>query len=143
MKTLHTARVIVMGGRNGRVESTSGCIRLPLSIYNGQSDASSKGTNPERLFGAAFAASFGALLQSIAEQLDIYLSRNFSVTSLVSLQKDDFQKLHLKLRLDCYIPNVTEAQATKLIYSAYDICPYSNALKDNVVITFNWLSDEE
>ena len=143
MKTLHTAKVIAMGGRNGRVKSVNGCIQLPLATYDHLGRGKREGTNPEQLFGAAYSACFGSLLELLAEQHEIELRPNFSVTSKVSLQRDATSKFHLKVALDCYLPDLTEAEATKLIYAANEICPYSNAMRDNVKIVFNWLSDEE
>lgn len=143
METLHTARVVAMGGRNGRVRSDNGCIRLPLSSFETIGERRREGTNSEQLFGAAYGSCFGALLEIVAQQKKIELSPDFSVTSIISLQRDDFGKHHLKIILDCYLPHVSEAEAAKLIHSANHICPYSNAIQNNVTVVFNWLSDDE
>lgn len=143
METLHTARVVAMGGRNGRVRSDNGCIRLPLSSFGTLGGEHREGANPEQLFGAAYGSCFGALIQLVAEQQKIELSPDFSVTSIVSLQRDNFKKFHLKVILDCYLPHITEAEAANLIHTAHHICPYSNAMQNNVTVIFNWLSDDE
>jgi|SRR5690625_387750 len=144
MKTIHTARVISVGGRNGRVRSTNGCIRLPLTAFTTGSKNHREGTtNPEELFGAAYSSCFGALLELVAEQQQLELSPNFHVSSRVNLQQDSTSKFHLEVFLDCYLPNISEADATRLIHSAHKICPYSNAIRDNVKITLNLLSNEE
>lgn len=142
MKTIHTARVISMGGRNGRVRSDNGHIRLPLSAFSTLSRNRREGTSPEQLFGAAYSACFGALLELVAEQQQIILQPNFYVTSHVSLQQDKANKYHLKISLDCYLPNISETEATQLIHKVHEMCPYSNALRNNVEIQFNLLADE-
>ena len=143
MKTIHTARVVSVGGRNGRVRSDNGYIKLPLTAFAKLSRNHRKGTNPEELFGAAYSSCFGALLEVVAEQQQLDLQPNFQVTSRVSLQQDDTSKYHLDISLDCYLPNISEADATKLIHTAHEICPYTNAIRDNVKIRFNLLSNEE
>lgn len=143
MKTIHTARVVSVGGRNGRVRSDNGYIKLPLTAFAKLSRNKRKGTNPEELFGAAYSSCFGALLELVAEQQQIDLQPDFQVTSRVSLQQDDTSKYHLDISLDCYLPNISEADATKLIHTAHEICPYTNAIRDNVKIRFNLLSNEE
>ena len=45
MKTIHTARVISMGGRNGRVRSDNGHIKLPLSAFGTLSRNRREGTS--------------------------------------------------------------------------------------------------
>lgn len=143
METLHTTRVIATGGRNGRVRSDNGFIRLPLSTFKTKAERHRKGTNPEQLFGAAYGACFGALLQLVAEQQEIELPPDFSVTSIVSLQRDSYNKYRLTITLDCYLPNITEIEASSLIHTAHEICPYSNAIQNNVTTVFNWLNDED
>lgn len=143
MKVIHTARVISLGGKNGRVRSYNGCIQLPLSTFGTLGRNKREGTNPEQLFGAAYSACFGALLELVAEQQQIELQSNFHVTSSVSLQQDDTKKYHLKVSLACYLPNISEADARQLIHKANEICPYSNAIRDKVQISFKLLSDEE
>lgn len=143
MKTIHTARVISMGGRNGRVRSDNGCIKLPLTAFAKLSKNRRQGTNPEELFGAAYSSCFGALLELVAEKQQIELPPNFYVKSRISLQQDDTSKYHLDVSLDCFLPNISEADATQLIHTTHEICPYSNAIRDNVKITFNLLSNEE
>jgi len=142
MKTLHTARVVSMGGRNGRVRSDNGHIKLPLAAFNTLGRNRREGASPEQLFGAAYSACFGALLELVAEQQQIMLQPNFYVTSNVSLQQDEDSKYHIKVSLDCYLPNIYEADATQLIHTAHEMCPYSNALRNNVEINFNLLSNE-
>lgn len=143
METLHTARVVAMGGRYGRVLSDNGCLRLPLSSFKSIGERHREGTNSEQLFGAAYGSCFGALLQLVAKRKKIELSLDFSVTSIVSLQRDDFGKHHLKIILDCYLPHISEEEAAKLIHGAHHICPYSNAMQNNVIVVFNWLNDDE
>lgn len=143
METLHTARVVAMGGRNGRVRSDNGFIRLPLTSFENLGEKQRGGTNSEQLFGAAYGSCFGSLIEKVAEQRKIELSPDFSVTSIVSLQRDVFGKHHLKITLDCYLPRITEAEAEKLIRSANHICPYSSAMQNNVTVVFNWINDDE
>ena len=56
MSVLHTAEVSAVGGRDGHARSTSGS--LDLDLARPATRGTGKGTDPEELFAAGYAACF-------------------------------------------------------------------------------------
>lgn len=142
MKTLYQATATARGGRNGNVSTDDGKINTTLSEPTGLGGAGGIGTNPEQLFGCAYAACFGSALQVAAQQKKIELGDDISVTATIELGKtksDDFQ---LRAILDCYLPGIDVETGEELVNRAHKICPYSRATRDNITVTLNLLLDE-
>ncbi len=135
MKTLYTATATAVGGRKGQV--TSGSIDLPLSTPKALGGPGGDGTNPEQLFGCAYAACFGGALGLVAGKGDVTVDGNIEVESTVSLGKTDKGNLRLEVVLDCIIPGVDTATGEDLINKAHEVCPFSRATRDNIDVTLN------
>ena len=99
------------------------------------------GTNPEQLFGSAYAACFGGAIQAIADKKKIELDE-ISVTAHISFNKDDDGGFLLSAVLDAYLPGVDQETGEDLINSAHEICPFSKATRDNIDVELNLLMDE-
>ncbi|MFZ0491137.1 MAG: Ohr family peroxiredoxin [Salegentibacter sp.] len=135
MKTLHTTRVTTTGGKNGHVESEDGILDLDLA------KSGSKATNPEELFAAAYSASFARALEEVAENSEFDLE-DMKVTAEVSLSKNEDEELQLSVVLDVYLPDTDVDAGEEIINEAYENCPFSLALEDNVDVTLNLLIDD-
>ena len=142
MKTLYTASSTAVGGRKGHVTTEDKKIDMELSVPKGLGGDSGPGTNPEQLFGSAYAACFGGALQMIAESKKIKLGEDMSVTANISIGKTKEDNLQLRAILDCYLPGVDVETGEELINAAHEVCPYSRATRDNITVTLNLLLDE-
>ncbi len=68
MNIIYTAEALATGaGRDGHARTSDGKLDLDLSIPT-EMGGSGKGTNPEQLFAAGYAACFHSALQMIARQ---------------------------------------------------------------------------
>ncbi|GGZ53669.1 MULTISPECIES: organic hydroperoxide resistance protein [Mesonia] len=141
MKTLYTGKATASGGRSGNVKTDDGKIDKSLSVPKGLGGEGGDGTNPEQLFGAAYAACYGSALELIAEKEGVDLG-DFSVTASVSIGKSDEGDLDLSVVLDSYLPGVDVETGEKLVNKAHEVCPYSRATRDNIDVTLNLLLDE-
>ena len=141
MKTLYTGKATASGGRSGNVKTDDGKIDKSLSVPKGLGGDGGDGTNPEQLFGAAYAACYGSALELIAEKEGVDLG-DFSVTASVSIGKSDEGDLDLSVVLDSYLPGVDVETGEKLVNKAHEVCPYSRATRDNIDVTLNLLLDE-
>tara|TARA_B100002049_G_scaffold5858_1_gene4165 strand:+ start:230 stop:655 length:426 start_codon:yes stop_codon:yes gene_type:complete len=141
MKTLYTGKATASGGRSGNVKTDDGKIDKSLSVPKGLGGEGGDGTNPEQLFGAAYAACYGSALELIAEKEGVDLG-DFSVTASVSIAKSDEGDLDLSVVLDSYLPGVDVETGEKLVNKAHEVCPYSRATRDNIDVTLNLLLDE-
>lgn len=142
MKTLYEASSTAVGGRKGHVSTDDGKIDLELSTPKGLGGDGGDGTNPEQLFGSAYAACFGGAIQLVAKNSKIAIGDEISVTANIELGKTKEGNLQLRAVLDCYIPGVDVETGEKLVNEAHEVCPYSRATRDNITVTLNLLLDE-
>lgn len=143
MKTLYTAVTTVEGGRTGTIQSDNDLLNLPLSVPEEMGGKGGEGTNPEELFGVAYAACFGGAVKAIADKMKVELDENFSVTANISFGKTEEGDFQLAAELDVYLPTITDIKlGEKLVNEAHVICPFSRATRDNIDVTLNLLLDE-
>lgn len=133
MKTIYTAEVTATGGRHGRITSSDNILQHDLALVDGLGKQDNKvGTNPEQLFAAAYAACFETSLRAVADHLNIRVTES-SVEAFVSLQKDN-AGFHLGVSLHVRLPGVDHAIAQAVMKKAHEVCPYSRAIRNNVVV---------
>jgi Ohr subfamily peroxiredoxin len=142
MKTLYEASSTVSGGRKGHVSTNDGKLELELSVPKGLGGDGGTGTNPEQLFGSAYAACFGGALLLVADKKKIKLGDDMSVTANIEIGKTKDGDLQLRATLDCYLPGVDIETGEELVNEAHEVCPYSRATRDNITVTLNLLLDE-
>ncbi|WP_347374875.1 organic hydroperoxide resistance protein [Aequorivita sp. Q41] len=141
MKTLYEATTTVRGGRNGHLTTDDKKLDLDLSVPNEMGGDGGSGTNPEQLFGGAYAACFGGAVQVIAKKKKIELSDAFSITATIGFCEDE-EGAFLEATLDCYIPGVDIKTGESIIKNAHKICPFSKAVEDNITVNLNLMVDE-
>jgi len=134
MKTLYTATATNNGGREGHVQSDDGILDFDLGNPGDK-------TNPEQLFAAAYAASYGSALKTAAENQNIDIE-DFSVTATVEVSTNEEGDQQLSVILDSYLPGVDVQTGEELVDEAYEICPFSRATIDNIDVTLNLMLDE-
>ncbi len=141
MKALYTAKVTTTGGKNGHAESEDGVLDLELGTPKKMGGEGGKKTNPEQLFAAAYSASFARALEEVAKDKALDLE-DLKVTSEVKLGKNEDEELQLAVVLDIYLPDTDVEAGEELVNEAYETCPFSLAIEDNVDVTLNLLLDE-
>ena len=133
MRATYTGRVISEGGRHGHVTSSDGILDLDLALVDGLGKADQRvGTNPEQLFGGAYAACFETSILAVAKSLHIKVEKS-SVTAYVSLYKDK-DGFYLGVDLEVSLPDLGETVARELIEKAHAVCPYSKAVANNITV---------
>ncbi len=141
MKTLYEATTTVVGGRNGHLTSDDDRLDLALSVPKSMGGDDGEGTNPEQLFGGAYAACFGGAVRVIAAKKKIELSDDFSISATIGFCEDE-DGAFLEATLDCYLPGVDLKTGESIIKNAHKICPFSKATQDNITVNLNLLLDE-
>ena len=136
MKAMYTATATASGGRAGHVESDDGFVALDLAMPKAMG-GSGDGTNPEQLFAAGYSACFHSAMQFIAGEQKIDASGS-TVTGHVSIgMREDGPGFALAVEHDVSLPALDQAAAEKLVAAAHEVCPYSNATRGNMEVTFN------
>lgn len=130
MSIVYTAHATATGGRDGRAETDTKSLSVPL-IRPG---ASGEGTNPEELFACGYGACFGGALAHIAKQKGLELSGPATIKVDVNLHKDD-AGFNISVALDVQLEGLEDAAATDLVKATHDFCPYSKATRGNIEVT--------
>ena len=133
MKTLYTTKVTATGGRNGQVKSDNGILDLEVKMPKALGGANDEFTNPEMLFAAGYAACFDSALNRVIS-LSKTKTGETTVTAEVSIGQLDNGGFGLAVQLDVNIPGVSQEEAQSLTEKAHEICPYSNATRNNIEV---------
>lgn len=134
MNIIYTAEALATGaGRDGHARTSDGKLDLDLSIPT-EMGGSGKGTNPEQLFAAGYAACFHSALQMIARQEKADVSDS-AVGARVGIGPTDGGGFGLAVTLEVTLPNLPREQALELTEKAHQVCPYSNATRGNIDVT--------
>ncbi|RSK25844.1 organic hydroperoxide resistance protein [Bacillus sp. HMF5848] len=133
--TILTTSVSAVGGREGRVESPDGVIKLDVAMPGTpRAKELPQATNPEQLFAAGYAACFDGALQFIAKKEQV--SFESEVTANVSLLKDESdQGFKLAVTLKVKGTGIDRAKLEDLVHKAHNFCPYSKATRGNIDVT--------
>ncbi|KQM34202.1 organic hydroperoxide resistance protein [Chryseobacterium sp. Leaf201] len=133
MKTLYTTKVTATGGRNGHVKSENGVLDLEVRMPKGLGGANDDFTNPEMLFAAGYSACFDSALNLVISKSKIKTGET-SVAAKVSIGQNEDGGFGLAAELDVNIPGVSIEDAQELTEKAHQICPYSNATRNNIEV---------
>lgn len=129
---LYTAEATAHGGREGKVNSTNERLKLDLSMPKELGGPGAAGaTNPEELFACGYAACFHSAVKFVAmrQKLD---TADSTVTARVSLYRNEIGGFKLGVELTVALPRLDRETAVKLVETAHQVCPYSNATRNNI-----------
>ncbi|MCD9878529.1 organic hydroperoxide resistance protein [Streptomyces guryensis] len=130
MDALYTAVATATHGRDGRAFTNDGKVDVKLAPPV-ELGGNGEGTNPEQLFAAGYAACFGSALGLVGRQAKVDVS-DAAVTAEVGIGKQG-EGFALKVTLRIELPDtVDEATGRKLVETAHQVCPYSNATRGNI-----------
>ncbi|QNV39639.1 organic hydroperoxide resistance protein [Rothia amarae] len=139
METLYTTEALATGeGRNGYVRTSDGTFEANLAVPK-EMGGSGKGNNPEQLFAAGYAACFHSALQMIARTQKKNIEGS-SVGAKVSIGKQG-EGFGLAVELEVVIPEMDASEAQELADAAHQVCPYSNATRNNIPVTVTVTDD--
>ncbi len=133
MKVLYTAEATATGGRNGQIKSDNGVLDLQVRAPKAMGGASDYYTNPEQLFAGGYAACFDSALNHTI-RLEKVNTGETSVTAKVSIGPLEGGAFGLEVELAVNIPDVSIEEARRLTERAHQVCPYSNATRNNIEV---------
>ena len=132
MDALYTAVATATHGREGRAVTSDGKLDLDLSVPR-EMGGDGKGTNPEQLFAAGYAACFAGALGLVGRKAKVDVS-DAAVTGEVTIGKEG-EGFALAVTLRVELPeNIDRETGRKLVEQAHQVCPYSNATRGNVPV---------
>ena len=130
-KVLHRARVKATAGRDTRAVSSDGVLDLKVTMPRALGGTNGRGTNPEQLFAASYAACFLGMMRLIAAREGVALPRNAEVEADVGVGPTS-NGFGVEVELRICLPGLPRAEADLLVEKSHAVCPYSNATRGNV-----------
>ncbi|MBP1950723.1 organic hydroperoxide resistance protein [Virgibacillus litoralis] len=133
-EVIFTSKATAKNGRDGHVKSDDGLI--DLNLVNPPNNKGEKGSNPEQLFAATYAACFDGALNLVASKQKKKIdSETTAEVSFCKDPEDDGFKIEVTLNIN--IEGVSPEEAEELAEDAHQVCPYSKATRGNVEVTLN------
>ena len=138
-KALYTAHATSTGGRTGTTESSDGAIKLPLVTPKELGGPGGVGANPEALFAAGYSACFIGAMKAVAAREKIALPADVSIKSDVSIGPMTGKEgaFGIAVAMAISVPGMDKAAAEKLVATAHEVCPYSNATRGNIDVALS------
>ncbi len=131
-RALYTAEATVRGGRSGQGRTSDGALTVELRPPREMGGDGGDGTNPEQLFAIGYAACFEGALGVAARRRSLDAD-DASIVARVHLLPTGDGRFTIAVDLDVTLPSISATTtAVELIAAAREICPYSNAMRDNV-----------
>lgn len=135
VQVLYTTSATSTGGRAGHARTDDGSFEVQLAQPKELGGGGGTGSNPEQLFASAYSACFLGAMQYVASQgSGPKVPSDATVKATVGIGPRSEGGFGLDVGLDVSLPGVPRDQAEALIAKANEVCPYSNATKNNVPV---------
>lgn len=133
METMYESQVISKGGLYGHIKSDDGALDTDVYMPTGTETDKKKGTTPEQLFAASYAACLEGTIYHVAEFNNINID-NTQVTGTIKAVQAKKGDLRFAIDLDVIIPGLDKEEAKKLLDEAYKNCPVTKATNGNMEV---------
>lgn len=128
-KILYTAEAHTTGGRDGASKTSDGSLDVKLSPPG----SGKPGTNPEQLFAAGYSACFIGAMKAVGPRIQIKVPDDVAIDARVSLGPTEGGAAYgIAVKLTISLPGLGDEQKRKLVDTAHQVCPYSNATRGNI-----------
>ena len=132
VNVLYTTQATAIGGRDGRATTKDGSLDVKLTTPKELGGPGGPGNNPEQLFAAGYAACFIGSMKVVSSQGGPKLPQDTFVTASVGIGPRSEGGFGLEIELSIFLPGLLPADAHALVEKAHEVCPYSNATRNNV-----------
>jgi osmotically inducible protein OsmC len=135
-KVLYTAHATATGGRQGTAKSSDGALEVSLATPKEMGGAGGNGTNPEQLFAAGYAACFLGAMKAVGGKIKVAVPADTKIDSSVSFGPLANGAVGYGIGVDMkiHLPGLDREAAEKLVHTAHQVCPYSNATRGNIAV---------
>ncbi|MDF2180609.1 organic hydroperoxide resistance protein [Neptuniibacter sp. CAU 1671] len=133
MKAVYTASVTSSGGREGRSVSSDKRLDIKLSTPAEMGGDGGPGTNPEQLFAAGYSACFIGAMKYVAAQEKLKLPAEPEITASVGIgENPKGTGFAICVTMEISVVGMETELLKDLVDKAHQVCPYSNATRDNI-----------
>jgi osmotically inducible protein OsmC len=137
VNVLYTTTATATGGRDGEAATKDGSFKVKLSTPKELGGAGGPGNNPEQLFASGWSACFIGAMKFVASQKKQSVPANTTVTATIGIGPRSEGGFGLTAKLDVSLPGMDKEAAQKLVEEADQVCPYSNATRNNIDVKLN------
>ena len=130
-RVIYQTRVKATAARDTRAVSSDGVLDLKVSRPRELGGTNGRGTNPEQLFAASYAACFLGMMRLVAMREAIVLPTDTEVEANVGVGPTRLG-LGIEVELRICLPGLPRPEADLLVEKSHAMCPYSNATRNNV-----------
>jgi lipoyl-dependent peroxiredoxin len=136
LKVLYTTSATATGGRNGHTQNHDGVVSVDTSVPKSMGGPGRPGaTTPEDLFACGYAACFGSACDFAAKSILKLSPKEIVIDCKVGIGTRSEGGFGLTVDLTARISGLSQSDATNLVAKAHEICPYSNATRNNIPVT--------
>ena len=134
VKVLYRTTATASGGRDGQAATKDGAFSVKLATPKELGGGGGPGNNPEQLFAAGYAACFIGAMKFVASQGGPKVPADAKVTATVGIGPRSEGGFGLDVALEVALPGLARTEAEALVEKAHQVCPYSNATRNNVPV---------
>lgn len=120
------------GGRDGSARSDDGSVDVKLVVPKEMGGPGGEGANPEKLFAAGYSACFLGAMKAVSGKVGVKVPADATVTAEVGFGPRSEGGYGITANLTASLPGLDKADAEKLMHAAHEVCPYSNATRNNL-----------
>src|SRR5438874_3237315 len=132
VNVLYKTSAKATGGRDGHAATLDGALDVKLTTPKELGGGGGPGNNPEQLFAAGYAACFIGAMKFAANGLKLRVPPEATVTATVGIGPRAEGGFGLDVELKIALPGLPRPDAERLVDAAHQVCPYSNATRNNV-----------
>ncbi len=133
VNVLYRTEARAIGGRDGRSGTVDGTFEVALTTPKELGGPGGEGVNPEQLFATGYAACFLGAMKFVASQAGgAKVPADTTVTATVGIGPRAEGGFGLETALAVDLPGVERQAAEELVAKAHQVCPYSNATRNNI-----------
>ncbi len=132
VNVLYRTSAVATGGRDGHARSQDGRLDVQLSTPKELGGAGGEGVNPEQLFAAGYSACFLGALKVAGQQAKVRIPADASVTAAVGIGPRSEGGFGITGRPRYQPAGRRPRRGRGSVAAAHQICPYSNATRNNL-----------
>lgn len=129
---IYKTQATATGGRDGSARSDDGSVDVKLVVPKEMGGPGGVGANPEKLFAAGYSACFLGAMKAISGKVGVKVPSDATVTAKIGFGPRSEGGYGITADLEISLPGVDREAGEKLVRAAHEICPYSNATRNNL-----------
>jgi Ohr subfamily peroxiredoxin len=132
VNVIYKTSATATGGRDGSAKSDDGSVDVKLVVPKEMGGPGGTGANPEKLFAAGYSACFLGAMKAVSSKVGVKVPADATVTAEIGFGPRSEGGFGITADLTITLPGVEQSEAQRLAEAAHQVCPYSNATRNNV-----------